>query len=303
MFCTECGMRLEQGSQFCKGCGTKAESLEQSSSSAETQKEASIEKGSTGLRGNILQYDPSTGTGLIVVAGAQHSFALSSWSGSLAPAVNQAILFDSSQNKVSPVSDEVLRQESNQLMKENLTRVGDQLGDTSKVFADNVMNVIGKDALIAYGCYIVAAIWLNFAKVNFFVNIGGSLYDLLKVVDTGISSNYRLLLYISFLSFLLPVVWKKDDRAWWSFFAPLAMTVGVVLVSYLKIQEAVDATQQSFGQLQGMFGGQAQKAPTISFWSVINFGMGFYVAVLSSAYLAWFGYREFLIRSRTRATR
>jgi len=71
-------------------------------------------------------------------------------------------------------------------------------------FIDVVINIVGKIPMACYALFFLATILFPFSKI-FFISI--SAYQIASQL------NISLLLYIAYLSFLLPVFWKKP-AAW-----------------------------------------------------------------------------------------
>ena len=66
------------------------------------------------MRGKILQYNGNDGTGIIVVDGNQHKFALANWKGDAAPVVGktvEVVVTDGAVQTVTLVGDDVLMRE------------------------------------------------------------------------------------------------------------------------------------------------------------------------------------------------
>lgn len=258
------------------------------------------------MRGKIIQYNGTDGSGTIVVDGRQHPFALTAWRGDSAPAVNRTVevAFDGDAiSAITAVGDDVL-------LKEKAAELGGKLGslwnkipaaanasasDVSAgaspaagtpapanahgpITAQTILQRYGKATLIAWALFLVGSMMFNAVSIAMGpVNMGKSLFDIASLLSQyGVNGGggIKLMLILAYFSIGVPLVWH-DRRAWLTLAMPL-----------LAMLWATFSAVHALGSIGDMGGGDGP--------SVFDFiGFGFYLSFLSAIALAVFAFKRF----------
>lgn len=223
------------------------------------------------MRGKILQYNGSDGSGIVVVDGQQHKFTIATWKGDTAPAVGKtvdvALLADGGVETVTLVGDDVLLREKT---AELTGKLGGLVGGLTKSGGGgSIVARYGKPLLIAYGVFFIASLFFHFIAMEMFgTSQGKSLFDLSsQLSQAGGGGGIKLLVLLAYLSIAVPFVWP-DKRAWLALLLPL-----------LAVAWAFLSVRRSMGPMAELF----------------SYGIGFYLTIASALYIAIVG----LKRSRT----
>jgi hypothetical protein len=220
------------------------------------------------MRGRILQYNGSDGSGVVVVDGQQHKFTIATWKGDTAPAVGktvEVVLVDGGVQSVTLVGDDVLLREKT---AELTGKLGGLVGGLTKSGGGgSLIDRYGKPLLIAYGVFFIASLFLHFIAMEMFGSSQGkSLFDLSSgLSQAGGGGGIKLLVLLAYLSIAVPFVWP-DKRAW------LALLLPLVSVAWAFI-----SVRRSMGPMAELF----------------SYGIGFYLCIISAVYLAVIGIKRF----------
>jgi len=162
--------------------------------------------------------------------------------------------------------------------------------------AKAVFENVGKDVAIAYGVFLVAALFLNIISSAGMFGIELKLSNLLSS-NTGITGTGQgvFLILLAGATIAVPHVWKHK-------FAPLAFVVPLLITlkgfwpMYQQHREAKKAMEAmaEFGQ---MMGHMAQQMTGNSSGIFDNLGFGAYIIFAATIYLAFKGVVRFLGRS------
>lgn len=234
-------------------------------------------------RGKIVQYDGAKGAGIAVVDGQQLSFDISQWQGSDAPALNglvQVVEQDGGVTSISPVSDGAV-------LKEQTQAVQQQVQEHGKRIYEQVTATYGLPSTVAYGLFVITIYMLSFVSMKVFMASNSlTLSQLVSQLGmTGQSSLAGPLFWLALLAPMAPF-FVKHKAAWLGLAAPalLVVLVGFNLWSEYQSQaETMNKMKSAFGSFGG---GDALQA---SFSNMFSFGIGFYLALAASAYLAYVG--------------
>ena len=259
-------------------------------------------------RGKILR-DTNAGPGLLSSGGNQHPFTLEShWKSDQPPRVGMVVDVSldaaGSLAAVMPVADTQLAKEQADLALQAAKAKGGAL-------AAGLTARFGMPTLVAMGALLVGWFFLNTiaVQVSSQYSVGMSFWKLLGVLNApsglmsglsggGASSGiYGFLCIVALLGPLAPQVWK-DKRAHLGGLLPLAFMLLVALMIYLGINDGLKQAQSA----AGIFGGGAQAAQMAEIgnmmlqkaMSAISIGLGGYLALLASLYLAYRGAIQFL---------
>lgn len=266
----------------------------------------------TTKRGRILR-DTSSGEGLVFVDGNQYPFKLEGmWRSEFAPKVNMAVdvEFDDQGNLVA------LRNVSGGTVAgEQASQALDAAGAAAKKMAAELQSKglpvvqewakkFGYSKLIAFVALIIAWFWLPLVSVKMgFLGDGSiSFYDSLKFLNNGgmaMSGGgagiYGLLVFLALLGVIAHQVWK-DPRAAYGMCLPLLLMVLVFLISWFKASSQMSEAEEAMGQFannrefQEMARNMAKEARK-QMWSAISFGLGLYISLAASIFLAWLGWK------------
>ena len=258
-------------------------------------------------RGKILR-DTNAGPGLLSSGGNQHPFTLEAhWKTDQPPRVGMVVdaSFDSAGSlaTVVPVAESQLAKEQAELAVQAARARGGAL-------AADMTARFGLPTLVALGALVVGWFFLNTVAIQISSQYGTGLtfWKLLGVLNSpaglleglggsgGSSGIYGFLCVVALLGPLAPQVWK-DKRAHLGALLPLAFMLLVALMIYLGISDGLKQAQGA----AGMFGGaQAAQMAEIGnmmlqkAMSAISIGLGGYLALLASLYLAYRGAIQFL---------
>lgn len=169
------------------------------------------------------------------------------------------------------------------------------MSSEGSAIAKAVIDSIGKDAAIAYGVFLLAALFMNVVSAGGIVGISFKLTHLLSE-GMGMMGRGRgiLLVLFAFATIAVPYFWKHK-------FAPLAFTVPLVvtLVAFWPLYEQ-DRQQQQAIEAMAEFGrlfGQAAEQMGAGSGVFDNLGIGAYLVIASSLYLAVRGVMKILSRA------
>ena len=188
------------------------------------------------MRGKILQYNGNDGTGIFVADGQQHRFTLASWKGDHAPAVGktvEAVMADGQVQTVALVGDDVLiREKAEELggklggLVGNLAKGG--AGGSGVALGGSIVERFGTMTLVAYAVFLIGTTMFK-AVSNSLIGFGFSMWQLASFLSTfGGGGGIKLLLILSYLSILVPFLWR-DRRAWLALLIPLLTMVWAVI--------------------------------------------------------------------------
>ena len=192
------------------------------------------------MRGKILQYNGNDGTGILVADGQQHRFTLANWKGDHAPAVGktvEAMMADGQVQSVSLVGDDVLLREKAEELGGKLGGLVGGLGSTlakggagggGAALGGSIVERFGAMTLGAYAVFLVGTTMFK-AVSNSLLGFGFSMWQLASFLSTfGGGGGIKLLLILSYLSILVPFLWR-DRRAWLALLIPLLTMVWAVI--------------------------------------------------------------------------
>lgn len=232
------------------------------------------------MRGKILQYNGNDGTGIFVADGQQHRFTLASWKGDHAPAVGktvEAVMADGQVQSVALVGDDVLLREKAEELGGKLGGLVGGLGGTlakggaggGAALGGSIVERFGAMTLAAYAVFLIGTTMFK-AVSNSLIGFGFSMWQLASFLSTfGGGGGIKLLLILSYLSILVPFLWR-DRRAWLALLIPLVTMIWAVI-------RALSAG--------GSGGGGVDMG---------DFGiLGFYLPLIASVVLGLAGFRKY----------
>ncbi|VVE15550.1 hypothetical protein PPN31114_02880 [Pandoraea pneumonica] len=255
-------------------------------------------------RGKILR-DTSAGPGLVMIGTRQHPFDLEGvWQSTQAPAVNMTVeaLLDDAGKVVmlSVVSESQLAREAADDAMAAVKQKGNAL------VARFGARTLGAIALLAIGWFM-----LNVLSVQVSANyrVGISFWKLLGLINSpggvinslggngGSAGLYGLVAVLALVAPLAPY-FAKDRRAHLANLLPLVFMVAVGIAIYLNISDGLSQAQSA----ASMFGGRDAGRMASDFASqmvrealkAISLGVGAYLSLIVSVYLAGIGLRGYL---------
>jgi len=238
------------------------------------------------MRGTIIMW--SGDKGVITAGGQRYDFGINEWQGATAPAANMTVEIVVTNGKltgVTPVNEA-------DLAREKMAALTGQGGKVAKAVFENV----GKDVAIAYGVFLVAALFLNVISSAGMLGIELKMSNLLSS-NMGITGTGQgvFLILLAGATIAVPYFWKHK-------FAPLAFIVPLLITlkgfwplyqQHRESQKAIEAMGE-FGQMMGQM---AQQMNGNSGGMFDNLGLGAYVILAAAIYLAFKLGLRFLGRS------
>jgi hypothetical protein len=162
-----------------------------------------------------------------------------------------------------------------------------------------ILENIGKDVAIAYGAFLILALFVNLISTGGFIDFSITLADLASgnplALLSGNSGKGSLLVVVATATIAVPCVWKHR-------FAPLAFTVPLLLTLYAfwpvyKQHRAQQQAMEAMGELGNMMGQMAQRMGGGSDSAFDSIGVGGYLLIVTVAYLAFKGVTRVLAHS------
>lgn len=246
-------------------------------------------------RGKILR-DTSTGPGLLMAEGQQHSFPLEGvWQSETPPRPGMIVDLDLGEDgsikAVSAVSEsQIAREQAEQALAAARAK-GGALASTAAARS-------GKPTLVATGLLILGWFFLSTISINTgfmgkmdftfwrvlsFVNAKNAFEALGSLKDGGSAGFYGLLAVIALVGPFLSTFWK-DRRAVLGGLLPLLF---MLLVALLVRNAIVSATVGAPAEMMALARDEIAKQ--------ISIGMGAYVSLLAAIYLAYISVKKFLV--------
>lgn len=267
-------------------------------------------------RGRIIQYNPNSGTGIVLVGEVQRPFEISTWRGAEAPQLNRVTEVQEENGTVltiTPVSERALLAERATELKSELGSIGSSLGSlgaalgsrAAGAMSDATRNIgvtngnavamatparIDRPVIAGYAAFALATTVLTFISIQvpFFGDRSLTLLAATGLAEQ-IGSSARPLLFGAYLSILVPLLWK-ERRAWLALAVPL-------LTLLLMIWTANRAFAAPFGGgdaagAAAFLGPDAAEEMRRVASEMFSFGLGFYASIGASLYLAWLAVRR-----------
>ena len=238
------------------------------------------------MRGTIIMW--SGEKGVITADGQRHDFDINHWQGAVAPASNMTVdvtVADGKLGTVTPVNEA-------DLAKEKLTAMTGKGSEMAKAVYANV----GMDVAIAYGVFLVAALFFTVIGSAGIIGISLKLTNLLSE-GMGIMGSGRgvFLVLLAAATIAVPYFWKHK-------FAPLAFLVPllITLMAFVPLYRQHRQEQQALeamGEFGRMFGQMAEQMGAPSGGVFSNLGFGAYLIFAAVLYLAYKGVVKFLGRA------
>ncbi len=263
------------------------------------------------MRGRILQYNGSDGTGTIAAADQQYKFDIGMWKSPTAPTIGKTVelvVDNSLVSAVTIVPDNVLLREKTAELGGKLGTLVSGLGKSAgagaasgatphagggaavmsgaapgfNLASNPIVQRYGMLTLGAYVVFLIGTLALNAISITFLGSSQGKpLYDIADLMSQlGGGSGVKFMLVIAYASIAVPLVWK-DKRAWLALVLPLLAVLGAVWSGIHTINSAA-----------GGFGGGQNGGPSAS--DLFSLGFGFYVSLIAGLVLAWGGVQRFL---------
>jgi len=258
-------------------------------------------------RGRILR-DTSTGTGLISANGQQYEFKLEGmWKSDISPQANMVVEFElDDAGKVISVKSV----SESDLAKEQAEKAMLAVKEKGGAVLDGMVAKVGMPVLIATG--IVAISWfflsaitvqaaqavafkIPFWNILSIANNGAAGLTSLQGGGSGSAGIYGLFAIFALAGPFLSQFWK-DPKAYLGYCLPLVLMLVVAFSVYYNLQESLEATQN----LRSAYGGynkysqEMASAMLNSVMQALHIGLGAYVAIIASSYLAFVGIKKFL---------
>lgn len=238
------------------------------------------------MRGTIIMWNGEKG--VITAGGQRHDFDINHWQGAVAPASNmtvEATVADGRLGTVTPINEA-------DLAKEKFAAMTGKGGEMAKA----VYATVGMDVAIAYGVFLIAALFFSVIGSAGILGVSLKLTNLLSE-GMGIMGSGRgvFLVLLATATIAVPYFWKHK-------FAPLAFLVPLLFTimafwplyqQHRQQQQAMEAMGE-FGRMMGQMAEQ-MGAPSGGVFS--NLGFGAYLIFAAVLYLAYKGIVKFLGRA------
>lgn len=264
------------------------------------------------MRGRILQYNGTDGTGTIAADNQQYKFDIGMWKSPTAPLVGKTVelvVQDSRLSTVTIVPDDVLLREKTAELGGKLSGLVSNLGKSAgtppggspssspnagggaavmtgaapgiNLAANPIVQRYGTLTLGAYGLFLIGTLVFNAISITFLgASQGKPLYDIANLLSQiGGGGGVKFMLIIAYASIAVPLVWK-DRRAWLALALPLLAVLGAIWSGVHAINSAA-----------GGFGGGAGGGPGVG--DLFSLGFGFYLSLAAGLVLAWCGVQRF----------
>ena len=264
-------------------------------------------------RGRILR-DTSSGIGLISANGNQHEFKLEGmWKSDISPQQNMVVEFElDNTNQIIFIN----ALSESQLAKEQAEKVLATAKEKGSAVFDDIVARVGKPVLIAAGLVAISWFFLSaitvqvsqdmsfkipFWKILGVANNGAGGLSALQGGGGGDTGIYGFLAIVALLGPFASQFWK-DSKAHLGNCLPLIMMFFVGITIYLGVQDSLQSVGNSVGSMATMFGGaDANKLindmaseMTRSVMKAIHIGMGAYISIAASTFLAFVGLKKYL---------
>lgn len=266
-------------------------------------------------RGRILR-DTNSGAGLISAEGMQYEFTLEkSWDSDLAPKVGMVVEIELDANGALSAAWAIDQKE---LAKEQAALMFNSIKEKSLVYYNSLAQLVGKPVLLA--TVILFAGWFNFSTIN--INLGAfagkeglgfTFWQLLGLVNNieniavvmqgGIGGGrgiYGFLCIAALAGPFIFIFWKHPVAHLGNCLALLLILL-VIGSSYMSYMDQISASQEALSKMGAGFGkdmmkGIADKALEQAM-EMINIGLGTYLSLAASIFLAFIGVKKFLVAS------
>lgn len=249
-------------------------------------------------RGKVLR-DTNNGKGLISAAGTQYEFSLEScWKSDASPKVGMVVEFElNAEGNISSATSVP----ENQLAKEQAELVMQAAKEKGMAVLSSASARVGTSVLIAWGALAIAWFFLNMVNISMFTNSsqGFTFWNYLSMANNGFEGGshgdkgiFALLAILALLGPAISQFWK-DSKSHLGNCLPLALMLGMALTAYITFQSQMSAAQQMLGgnkSLENFASGMLAEV-----MKSVHIGMGGYVAVAASLYLAFVGMKRFLV--------
>jgi hypothetical protein len=229
------------------------------------------------MRGKILQYNGNDGTGIVVADGQQHKFGIAAWKSETPPAVGKTVEIVVAGDAVVSVmlvgEDVLLREKTAELTGKLGHLVGEMGSGLAKASSSGaggaVVGKYGKPVVVSYGVFLLSTLAFHFISMQMLgTKQGASLFDLSTLLrqSGGGGGLVKLVLILAYLGIAVPFFWA-DKRGWLALLLPLLS----VLLGMWTVRSAMGPMRE-----------------------LVSYGLGFYLAFLSSLVIAGGGVRKFL---------
>ena len=241
-------------------------------------------------RGRILR-DTSSGIGLISSNGKQYEFRLEGmWKSDISPKQNMVVEFDfDDKGNISSLS----AVDETELAKEQAEKAMLAVKEKGLSAINGISSSVSKPILIASGLLLVSWFFLNtisleafnhkigitFWKLLGLVNSSNGIEGLASLADSGDKGIYGLLAIASLAGPFIYHFWKASI----AHIGNCLPLITMLLATFSLASSAMNAPSSQFGNQIAM---EVLKAT--------HLGAGFYIALLSSIFLAFVGLKKYL---------
>jgi hypothetical protein len=256
-------------------------------------------------RGKVLR-DTSNGKGLISANGTQYEFALEGgWKSDISPKVGMVVEFElNAEGNISSAS----AVPENQLAKEQAELVMKAAKEKGMAALSSASARVGTSVLVAWGALAIAWFFLDMVSISMGSNNsqGITFWSYLSMANNGFERGISLIManqggdkgifaLFAILALVGPALSQfwKDSKSHLGNCLPLALMLGLPLTAYISFHSKMSDAQKMFGGNQDMEKFASEMLAEMM--KSVHIGMGGYVAVAASLYLAFIGLKRFLV--------
>lgn len=266
-------------------------------------------------RGRILR-DTNSGAGLISAEGMQYEFTLEkTWDSDLAPKLGMVVEIELDVNGALSAAWAI---DERELAKEQAGLMFNSIKEKSLVYYNNLAELVGKPVLFA--TVALFAGWFIFSTIN--INLGtfggkeglsftfwqllglvNNIGNIAVVMQGGIGGGrgiYGFLCIAALAGPFIFIFWKHPLAHLGNCLALLLILL-VIGSSYMSYMDQMNASQEALSKIGAGFGqdmmkGMADKA-LVQAMKMIDIGLGTYLSLAASIFLAFIGVKKFLLAS------
>ena len=256
-------------------------------------------------RGKIMR-DTNAGPGIVSINGEQMQFTLEThWKSDSPPKVGGVV--DVELDATGQVSS-VTAVDDTTLAKEQANKAIGIASEKGKQAFGDLVKRVGAPTLAAVAALFIGWMFLSFLSIQISqgYKLGISFYDVLKMVNTGGNLNgvgslkyssagfYGFLMYVSILAPLAPH-FHKNKYLSLGYLAPLAYILIIALAVYWNIREQISQANGMASAFGGRQAAEMMSQIMSMTWQAVSLGLGFYLSLAVSIYLAVVGIKKYLV--------
>ncbi|MGZ8984273.1 MAG: hypothetical protein ACXW11_10015 [Methylotenera sp.] len=266
-------------------------------------------------RGRILR-DTNAGIGLISADGSQYEFKLEeNWDSDIPPTTGMVVEIEFDVNGKLVAAWAV---DEKDLAKEQANLIFNETKQRALDGYNNIASLVGKPVLAAVAALILGWFILNIVSLNIDLGFGpkqtinitfwqilgivnniGNIQSLLGGGLTGGSKGFYGFLCVAAVAGPFIFIFWKHPLAHLGNCLALALIIIVVGAAYMSYTDQMNASQEALSKIGSGYGQDMMKGMADKAWEqamkMINIGLGAYLSLIASAYLAFVGITKYLV--------